>query len=311
MVDNYLDDIDRMFCSAHDRDHCHVCCVDFRPMNKAAEERAGLRKEETPVEQAAAMYATALRALRGMENMRPRPSEEIFAQNRVWRDEQKALLDKYAAAGEDVAPILRKAIDLERSNELEFEALTQSMSRLNPDKNELQIGGEESQRVYDEFVKGPQQKDNRGDFFTCAYCNKTSTKKLMACSRCKKVSYCGKECQIAAWPAHKKNECVKADKEAKKLKLTWDQIEVHRGAPAPGTLEVKAIKDESMTRQVFQCKDRVGMCRRIAAYTNSRQIDGLRVGATLRWKNPRFHYFMDGSCGARIEEEDLGNVTVV
>ena len=40
---------------------------------------------------------------------------------------------------------------------------------------------------------------------------------------------------------------------------------------------------------------------------------GLAAGRVLRWKNPRFHMFMDGSTGARIEEdqeEDLANVTV-
>ena len=37
---------------------------------------------------------------------------------------------------------------------------------------------------------------------------------------------------------------------------------------------------------------------------------GLAAGKVLRWKNPRFHMFMDGSTGARIEEEDLANVTV-
>merc|ERR1719253_613539 len=188
--------------------------------------------------------------------------------------------------------------------------MTQTMSRLNPGQTEFELGGEESQHIYDEYVSGPKQKENRSDFFTCDYCGKTDTKKLMVCARCKKVSYCSKDCQKAAWPAHKKNSCVKADTEAKKLKLTWDQVEAHRGAPAPGTLEVKAIKDESVTRQVYQCKDRVGMCRRIAAYTHGREIPGLRVGATLRWKNPRFHCFMDGSSGARIEEEDLNNITI-
>jgi hypothetical protein len=95
------------------------------------------------------------------------------------------------------------------------------------------------------------------------------------------------------------------------MALTWEQVEAHGGAPVTGkTLEVKVMLDESFARQVFSCKDRVGAIRRIAAYTDSRQIPGLQVGSTLRWKNPRFHYFMDGSSGARIEEEDLKDVTV-
>ena len=88
-------------------------------------------------------------------------------------------------------------------------------------------------------------------------------------------------------------------------------MEAFGGRPAEGkVLEVQAMLDESMMRQVFQCKDRLGKLRRIAAYTNSRSIAGLRQGSIIKWKNPKFHYFMDGSSGARIEEEDLANITV-
>jgi len=307
---DYRDDFGRMFCS-HDRDFCNICCVDHRLGNRVMEEDAGLKKKATPVEEAAQMYATTLRALRGMEKMHPRPSEEIFENNREYRDTYKAQLDRFAEDGEDVQSAIRQAVDREDSSEIEMDAMTQSLARLNPGQTELEFGGEESQKIYDELIKGPKAKENRVDLYTCAYCNKSSYTTLLVCSRCKIVSYCGRECQVAAWPAHKKNGCVKRKDEPKTLRLTWDQVEAHgAGLPADGTLEVKAIKDESMMRQVFQCKDRVGMCRRIAAYTNSREIPGLRVGATVKWKNPRFHYFMDGSSGARIEEEDLQNIVV-
>uniref|UniRef100_A0A7S4ULF1 MYND-type domain-containing protein n=1 Tax=Ditylum brightwellii TaxID=49249 RepID=A0A7S4ULF1_9STRA len=310
LMDSYTDEVGRMFCTEHGRDYCHVCCVDYRMGNRVQEEAAGLRKKDE-VEDAARMYATCLRALRGMERMHPRPSEEIFAQNRQWRDEQKALLDKFAEEGHDVAPVIQKAIVREESDELEMNAMTEQMARMNPGQTHFEIGGEESQKIYDEFIRPPKTKSTRGDYFTCAYCGKTSDKKLLMCSRCKTYSYCGRECQKAAWPAHKKNECVKKETEAKKAKLTWEQVEAHGGMPAPGTLEVKAISDESyFVRQVFQCRDRVGICRRIAAYTNSQKIPGLRVGATVQWKKPRFHYFTDGSSGARIEEEDLENIVV-
>ena len=68
--------------------------------------------------------------------------------------------------------------------------------------------------------------------------------------------------------------------------------------------------DESVMRQVFQCKDRDGISKRVAAYTNSGGISGMAPGKMLKWKNPRFHWFVDGSSGARVEEEDLGNVTI-
>lgn len=304
----HTDEVGRMFC-VHNRDYCHICHCDHRPMNRTIEEEAGLRKKTTPVEEAAKMYATASRALRGMERMKPRPSEEVFEENRRWKEEQEEKLRRFQEEGEDVEAAIRRAVDEERSSELEMEAMVQSMSRLNPGQTEFEFGGAESQRIYDEFVKGPKEKSTRCDIYTCSYCGDTGTKKLQRCSRCQKAHYCSTECQKAAWPAHKK-ECVRAEKEPKKLNLTWEQVEAHSGAPAKGVLEVKAIKDESMMRQVFQCKDRVGSCRRIAAYTNDRRIPGLCVGATVKWKNPRFHFFMDGSSGARIEEEDLEDLVV-
>ena len=100
--------------------------------------------------------------------------------------------------------------------------------------------------------------------------------------------------------------------EPKSLPLTWAQVEAHEGAPVTGMkLEVRVMLDESMMRQVVSCKDRVGAVRRIAAYTNSSSIPGLKVDSIIRWKNPRFHYFMDGSSGGRIEEEDLPNITKI
>lgn len=306
------DKVGRMFCE-HNKDYCHVCCVDYRMGNRYIEEGAGLKKKETELEEAARMYATALKALRGMEKMHPRPSPEVFAQNRQWRDEFKAKIVAFERAGESTQAVVQKAFDRELSDELDMEAMMQNMAKLNPGQTEFEMGGEESQKIYDEFVKAPEGKGNRADHYTCSYCGETGTVKLLQCSRCKKATYCSKKCQVEAWPSHKKNECDKAkpnSKEPKKERLTWDQVEAHSGEPASGKLEVKVIKDESVMRQVFQCKDRVGMCRRIAAYTDSREIAGLKLGATLTWKNPRFHHFMDGSSGARIEEEDLNNITV-
>ena len=66
----------------------------------------------------------------------------------------------------------------------------------------------------------------------------------------------------------------------------------------------------SITRQVYECKDRVGAVRTIAAYTDSRSLPGATAGKILRWKGPRYHWFVDGSSGARVEQEDLGNVTI-
>jgi len=80
---------------------------------------------------------------------------------------------------------------------------------------------------------------------------------------------------------------------------------------ATGTvLEVRALNEEGEMRQVMVCKDRNGVVRRIAADTTSRRIPGLVPGAVLRWKIPKFHYFLDGSSGARIEDQDSCNITI-
>ena len=203
-----------------------------------------------------------------------------------------------------------QAMEKERTQTLERDAMFQEMARQNPTQRHFEWGGSESQKIYEKVAQGPKTKSGRSELYTCAFCGVSKTEKLMICSRCKSISYCSKECQKSHWKAHKK-ECVSKDEQPKVLRLTWDQVEAHQGAPVTGkTLEVKAMLDESMMRQVISCKDRAGVVRRVAAYTNSRQIPGLRVGSTLLWKNPRFHYFMDGSSGARIEEEDLVNITV-
>jgi hypothetical protein len=65
-----------------------------------------------------------------------------------------------------------------------MEAMVEAMARLNPGQRDFEMGGEESQRIYDEFVKGPTVKDTRADVFSCSYCGKTSAKRLSGCGRC-------------------------------------------------------------------------------------------------------------------------------
>ena len=85
--------------------------------------------------------------------------------------------------------------------------------------------------------------------------------------------------------------------------FAWEQSalwELWRRKPDFGR-RLRVMHDESVMRPVFGCKDRTGVVRRLAVYTSSRSLPGLSTGAVLRWKNPRFHYFMDGSSGARIQ----------
>ena len=175
--------------------------------------------------------------------------------------------------------------------------------------------GAAAQQAYEQFVAEPPsaQRDQSIDPFKCTFCHKISTEKLPSCARCKKQAYCSKECQRTHWKAHKK-DCVPAEKlskdDTKSLPLTWEQLEEFQEAPGR-RLEVRFISDESSPmRMVALCKDRDGICKRVAAYTNSRAIPGFGPGKVMVWKNPRFHEFMDGSSGARIEEEELVNITI-
>ncbi len=307
------DEYGRIYCKEHNRDICHECGMDFRDMNRMAEEDAGLKKKRTEVEQTAEMIAVCLYSLQGMERMYPRPNEAIFEDNRRRLREFQDKLQSLKDSGEEgVDEALRKACEKQNVSEIQMRGLMQAWSKQNPGKTTMEVGGEETQKLYEQFIASPAVKSSKpkAEKWTCDYCNKTSIKKLPMCMRCKMVCYCNRECQKAAWKAHKKS-CVPIDKEPKSLPQTWEQVEAHGGSRVKGkTLEVRAILDESMTRQVFQCKDRVGVVKRIAAYTNDRRIPGLQQGSVIRWKNPRFHYFMDGSSGARIEEEDLPNVKI-
>lgn len=54
------------------------------------------------------------------------------------------------------------------------------------------------------------RKARKQEGLTCANCNKTDDsngEKLLVCSRCKVVRYCGRDCQVQHWKEHKK-ECT-------------------------------------------------------------------------------------------------------
>ncbi len=56
--------------------------MSFDIQNRIAEENAGLIKKKTELEVAAAEKPLVVSALEGMEKMVPRPSFDVFAQNR-------------------------------------------------------------------------------------------------------------------------------------------------------------------------------------------------------------------------------------
>ena len=65
-----------------------------------------------------------------------------------------------------------------------------------------------------------------------------------------------------------------------------------------------------MFRQIAVCKDRVGISKTVAFYNERKNLPGFVQGKIMVWKNPRFHYFADGTDGARIEESDLINIRI-
>jgi hypothetical protein len=311
MEETVYDDIGRMFCKEHRRAVCHVCGFDFQMMNEDVEANAGLRKKKSEVEQVAEDFEAASVSLNYMRQQGM--TGPMYEQAKQYYDEAQTKLRRLEGQGQghDVQAALEKAAETTRTTEANRNALMQAWAKENPGKRVMEVGGEDTQRLFDQFVAPPPTNYTHVEKFTCSYCDKSSATKLLLCGRCKRVSYCGKECQTVAWKAHKAY-CVPTEgKKPKSLPLTWAQVEAAGGRPVTGrTLEVRAIVDESMMRQVFSCKDRTDAVRRVAAYTSSRGIPGLKQGAVLRWKNPRFKYFLDGSSGARIEEEDLRDVTV-
>jgi hypothetical protein len=158
MEETYYDEIGRIFCKKHKRGYCHECCFDFRDQNERVEEDTGHKKKRTPMEEAANMWAVCVSALSGMERMVPRPNEEIFKQNRKHLSEYEEKLRQFAAAGEDVEPAKKRALEKERASNLEMHAFTQAMSRQNPGQREFGFGGAETQKIYDQFLKPPDAK---------------------------------------------------------------------------------------------------------------------------------------------------------
>ena len=255
----------------------------FDVTNRMMEENAGLVKKRTPVEVAAEEYAVVWYALQGMERMHPRPPDKVFEQNRVHLRKAEEKLEQFQRDGEiGVEAAKQAAMNKEMQQDMQRTAMMQAWSKLNPGKTKWEFGGPETQKIYDQIAAPPPCKADRADKFTCAYCKKHSTTKLKCCARCKKIYYCSSDCQKAAWKAHRK-ECVPAEKEPKALPLTWEQVEAHGGAPVTGrVLQVRAMLDESVTRQVFSCKDHAGVVKRIADFTNSRSIPGLKQGSVVK-----------------------------
>jgi hypothetical protein len=199
--------------------------------------------------------------------------------------------------------------------EVERHALMGAFQRENPAGGVFEVGSKETRHLHD--VLAPPPSARRGGL--CARCGNGGN--LMRCAACKSVSYCGKECQTAAWKEGHKKECKRLRQmtehqgaSTSATPITWHALEGLYPMPAEGkVLEIRVLTDPMppFMRSVFEGKDRHGDIRRVAIYDSARRgIPGLAQGKVFRWANPRFHYFMDGSAGARIEDEDLPNIEI-
>ena len=306
MAGVFEDKIGRLYCDAHRLAFCNTCAVDFEYMNKLTEQDAGITKKDTEVEWLAEDEANLRAGIAFMEQNNNTSSEMYTSQVDKLKDvmkKKKALsrkdLKEYTARYEKVRA---QNISL-RTTQAAAASQMMGMSGGTMGDNFMKAFAELTGNV----TVGKPGEIVR-DKMICSWCRKPGVHKLLMCSRCEQVFYCGKECQRKAWKGHKKL-CVAPEKKKKeKVSLTWEQLEAFGGDAAIGKfIELKVISDESTSRQIMGCRDRNGIIKRIACYNAALSLPNFAVGKTFKWKNPRF---VDGSSGCRIEEEDVTNIKI-
>jgi MYND finger len=280
---------------------------------------AGLRKPKPKLEEMADQVAMCQR---GLSHILGSGDRTFWDSNQKGLKEAEAeiavLLRSGAATQADVDAALSKAREKYAGKDSELRAVYHAWKAENPQKTIMEVGGADSQRLYDAVAsKPPSAAVDAVDKRVCGWCKKNyGEQQLLVCGACRAVSYCDVTCQRAAWEGHKAfcraSRVSVKPKEKTRLPLTWEQLEAFGdGVEATGkTLEVRLVEDQTVMRQVFSCKDHAGVLKTLAAYTNDGRISGLAPGKVLRWKNPRCHFFLDGSRGARVEDGDIKNIEV-
>lgn len=319
----FVDEVGRCYCAKHRRELCHECCLCFDMPNEILEEQIGLSKERSKGEKLAEQHVLLERSIATFMKEDPRTRHalrnEMFSHHKAeLKRVQTELKNLKATTSADEVDQIEAALRKERlkgrTQDADRAALLNAFLQQNPGATTMEIGGPDQQRLYEQFVAPPPSagRDQAVDPYTCSYCKKHSTAILLACGQCRKQAYCNRECQRVHWKAHKKS-CVPSEQlskeDKKRLPITWEQLEEF-GTATGEKLEVRFLEQEDGFRLIAQCKDRAGVCKRVAAYTNSRNIPNFGPGKIMVWKNPRFHYFLDGSSGARIEDSDLKDIVI-
>ena len=196
----YYDEIGRRFCRKHRREVCYECCYDFSKLNEIREVDAGLRAPKSEFDQAAENWCE----MKKMQHfLRINPEWDCQASPELARmivDLGEIMEEmRNRGDGEKIDQALEKAEHKLEAQNAELRGLRQAWANENPGDGAMEFGGPDTQRLYDKFIKPPTTKADRADPYTCSYCHKISTIKLHMCSRCKKVGYCNRDCQKAAW----------------------------------------------------------------------------------------------------------------
>ena len=235
IAEMWNDEIGRCFCDAHRREKCHECCFDFGFLNRQTEVELGMRKPPTKIEDLAEKHVNLVNDIKLLEDNRKCPNDSIKALEILERQ-----LNALRAAGHsmEVNDALTTAHRKSADDRAEKAAILNAWSKQNPGKATMEYGGPEMQRFFEQVAALPPSASiDRADKFTCSYCSKSSTEKLLVCSQCRSVAYCNRECQKLAWKGHKKvctPKEVIGDEKKTKLPLTWEQLEAFGGFPAEG-----------------------------------------------------------------------------
>lgn len=318
----WYDEIGRTFCNEHRREQCHECCYDFSMMNRMVEVEVGLRKPPSELETLAEQRTTLMKGIKFLYDNRVSADDMNL---KFHNDQLKQVEDRIAeirAGGESdtISDALRRAEQEAYNRDAELSAIGSAWAKQNPGKSRIELGGSETQKLYDKFAsKPPSSSIDSIDKLSCGYCGASSAEKLRFCSACRKAAYCNVECQKLAWKGHKK-VCLPIVSNTKdagkspKLPITWEQLKAFGRKPAKGkVLEVRVMQVEFCMRQFLECKDRVGVVMRIAMHTNSRSLPGVSAGMILRWKNPLYNWVIDGRSGVTLvmlSDEELVNVSL-
>eukprot|EP00741_Cyanophora_paradoxa_P012151 tig00020603_g11739.t1 len=92
--------------------------------------------------------------------------------------------------------------------------------------------------------------------------------------------------------------------------LTWAAVMEAEGKPVRGVLELRARGPAHfhLSRALVRAEDSTHEVGLLAFYLDGPQPPGLSrlaPGSRIRLYNPRFHWFLDGQWGARIEDDAL------